>query len=114
MARLAVDGSELTLALNPMERLGAMHGSVRVPVANIAAVDVSNPVWGEIQGMRMPGTGLPGVIALGTWRYNGGKDFVAVYGRSGVVVTLTGSEWNRLLVSSRAPRRLCQEINSCR
>ena len=33
----------------------------------------------ELSGLRAPGTGLPGVIALGTWRGRGQKDFAALF-----------------------------------
>ena len=114
MACLVVDGRNLVVRLSPMEKLGALHGSIRVPLDNITAVVASNAMWRELRGLRMPGTGLPGVIALGTWRYRGGKEFVAVYRSTGVVVTLAGSEWKRLVVSSRVPHRICQEINASR
>jgi hypothetical protein len=114
MACLAVEGRHLVVRLNPVEKLGALHGSIRVPLHNVIAVKPGNAVWHELRGLRMPGTGFPGVIALGTWRYRGGKDFVAVYRSTGVVVTLAGSEWNRLIVSSRVPDRICQEINALR
>jgi hypothetical protein len=114
MACLAVEGQNLVVRLNPMERLGALHGSIRVPLHNVTAVKPSNAVWHELRGLRMPGTGFPGVIALGTWRYRGGKDFVAVYRSTGIVVTLADSEWNRLIVSSRVADRTCHEINALR
>jgi hypothetical protein len=51
--------------------------------------------------MRAPGTGLPGVIALGTRRYKGGRDFVAVYGRSreAVVVEFKAGPYGRFVVT---------------
>ncbi len=114
MACLAVESGDLVVRLNPVERLGALHGSIRVPLTNVIAVEPNNAVWHELRGLRMPGTGFPGVIALGTWRYRGGKDFVAVYRSTGLVVTLADSEWNRLVVSSRVPHQVCQEINALR
>jgi len=114
MACLVVEGHDLVVRLNSVEKLGALHGSIRVPLDDVAAVQPSNAVWDELRGLRMPGTGLPGVIALGTWRFRGGKDFVAVYRSTGIVVTLANSEWNRLVVSSRVPHRICQEINARR
>jgi hypothetical protein len=114
MARLAVEGGDLVVRLNPLEKLGALHGSVRVSLSNVTAVQPSNAVWRELCGLRMPGTGFPGVIALGTWRYRGGKDFVAVYRNAGLVITLADSEWTRLVVSSRVPQRVCQQINASR
>ncbi|MBV9060242.1 MAG: hypothetical protein JO296_02735 [Pseudonocardiales bacterium] len=114
MACLAVEGHDLVVRLNPVEKVGALHGSIRVPLTNVIAVEPSNAVWHELRGLRMPGTGFPGVIALGTWRYRGGKDFVAVYRRTGLVIRLADSEWDRLVVSSRVPHRVCQEINASR
>lgn len=67
MAGLAVEGHDLVVLLNPVEKVGAMHGSIRVPLTNVIAVEPSNAVWHELRGLRMPGTGFPGVIALGTW-----------------------------------------------
>ena len=41
------------------------------------------------------------MIALGTWRSKGAKDFVAVYrGGPAVVVELEGAEFRRLVVSA--------------
>jgi hypothetical protein len=114
MARLVAAGRELLVRLNPLEVLGALHGPLRVPLAQVAVLDATDDVWGELRGLRVPGTGIPGLVALGTWRYGGGKDFVAVYGRSGLVVTLSGSPWSRLLVSTREPRQVCHRINAYR
>jgi hypothetical protein len=55
---------------------------------------------GELRGMRAPGTGVPGQVALGTWRHRRGKDFVALYrGRPAVIVRLRGAPFQRLLVA---------------
>ena len=59
-------------------------------------------VVGELRGLRAPGTGIPGVIALGTWRSKGAKDFAAVYrGGPAVVVELA-----RAGIAVRAHRRI--------
>ena len=55
----------------------------------------------ELHGIRAPGTGVPGVVALGTWRHRGGKDFAVVYrGGPAVIVELEGTRYRRLLVSA--------------
>jgi len=47
-----------------------------------------------------PGTGVPGTLAVGTWRGGFGKDFAVVHGHGpGVVVEVAGEEYVRLLVS---------------
>lgn len=102
MATLAVVGDILTVRLSPLERLGAMRGDVRVPLATVREVRVSEQPWTELRGIRAPGTGIPGVIALGTRRGSGVRDFAAVYGKRGaVVVELDGADFDRLVVTPR-------------
>jgi len=114
MAQLLVDGSDVVVRLGALEVLGAFHRSVRAPLADVVTLEPSNTLWKQLRGMRLPGTGIPGVIALGTWRRKGAKDFLAVYRNTGVVVTLDGSDWSRLLVSCPDPRRTCEQINARR
>lgn len=101
MADLRIDGDELVLELSPLEKAGAIHGNVRVPRASVRSVQPVDDAMGAVRGLRAPGTGLPGFIALGTWRRKGGKDFVAAYRhRPGVVVELEGAPYRRLIVST--------------
>ncbi len=101
MASLSSANGELVLALSRWEKLGALHGDLRVPLRAVERVSVSPAPFRELRGMRMPGAGLPGVIALGTWRHRGGKDLVALYRRRpGVIVDLRDGPYRRLLVSA--------------
>jgi len=101
MATLRREGSELVLLLNDLEKLGALHGEIRVPAAAIRAVRVTSNPFRELRGVRSPGTGLPGVIALGTWRGKSSRDFAALYrGGPAVIVELEGTRYRRLLVSA--------------
>lgn len=112
MAQFTVDGNDLVLRLGALEIAGAFHRSIRVPLAAVTAVDPSESMWNQLRGMRMPGTGFPRAIALGTWRYKGSKDFAAVYRDTGVVVTLQGSRWSRLLVSCDDPHAVTEQITA--
>lgn len=105
MARFDLDGADLVVRLSALERLGAMRGDVRIPLAAIRNVRVSDRPWSELRGIRAPGTGIPGVISLCTRRGRGVVDFAAVYrGRQAVVVDAENTAFNRLVVScSDAP-----------
>jgi hypothetical protein len=106
MAEYSVEREDLVVVMSGLEHLGALRGDVRVPLSSVHAVRVSIDPWSELRGIRAPGTGFPGVIALGTWRGRFGRDFAALYGsQAAVVVELEGAEFRRLIVScSAAPR----------
>ena len=105
MARLVVQGDWLVVRLSPLERLGALAlAEPSAPLSSVTAVDVAERATAAIRGLRAPGTGLPGALALGTWRHRAGKDFVSVHGRGrGVEVQLAGAGWSRFVVSSPEP-----------
>jgi hypothetical protein len=100
MATLTVDGNHLVVLLSALEKIGALRGNISVPLASVRVVRVSDTPWSELRGIRAPGTGLPGVISLGTRRGSGIHDFAAVYGRRpALVVEMTGTSFDRLVVS---------------
>jgi hypothetical protein len=101
VARFELDNGALVLRLSELEKLGGLHADVRVPLAMIAEVRVAADPWSELRGIRAPGTGIPGVIALGTRLGSGTSDFVAVYHHDpAVVVETSGGEFDRLVVTS--------------
>jgi hypothetical protein len=111
VATLRREGGELVVKLNDLEKLGAFHRDVRVPWSAVTEVRVSESPFRELHGMRAPGTGLPGVIALGTWRGTGGKEFAALYrGGPAVVVSLERGDWRRLLVSDHDAAETAREL----
>jgi hypothetical protein len=111
VATIRREGDELVVLLNDIEKMGALRANVRVPWSTVRSVRVAEQPFREIRGLRAPGTGFPRVIALGTWRYSGGKDFVAVYrGEPAVVVELDGADFRRLVVSSHDAARLRDEL----
>jgi hypothetical protein len=101
MATLSSEDGDLVLRLSRWEKLGALRGDVHVRLGAVEDVSVSPAPFRELRGMRMPGTGLPGVVALGTWRYGAGKDFAALYrGKPAVIVSMRDGAYRRLLVSA--------------
>jgi len=102
MARIGVEGDRVFVRLSGLERLGALvGGDISVPLGSVRAVSVAPDPWRALRGIRAPGTGWPGLIALGHRRGGGIHDFAAVYRRTpAVVVDLAGERFDRLVVSS--------------
>jgi hypothetical protein len=115
VARLDVDRDAVVVRLSLLERLGAFLASEpRAPASAVQSVRVSDDPWHELRGIRAPGTGWPGVIALGTWRFSGRRDFIAVYGRKqkAVVVELDGGDYARFVVTHLQAEQLAATVSA--
>ena len=114
MARLIIDGPDLVVGLSWLEKLGAFRGDVRVPLSAVRAAEADPEPWSALRGIRSPGTGIPGVIALGTRHYADGRDFAALRGRGPAVrVDLDGqAKFARLVVSVRDTEKTVAEIHA--
>ncbi len=116
MARIDIYEGTLVLRLSLVERRsGFVHGDARIPLDAVRAVRTVDDPWGELRGMRSPGITLGKSLAVGTWRFPGGKDFVALHGRGpGVAIDLTSLEFARILYSSRDPEADATWIDASR
>jgi hypothetical protein len=114
MARIYIDGSDLVVGLSPLEKLGAFRGNVRVPLSAIRGAEVDPDPWSSLRGIRAPGTGIPGVVALGMRRRVDGWDFAALHGKGPAVrVDLDRpAHFGRLIVSVPDPRKTAAAIHA--
>ena len=104
MAELVHDGTTVHLAMSRLEHLEGFRGDLSAPLDAVTSVRVVDDPWPELRGVRAPGTGLPGVVAVGTRRGRFGKDFAAVHGRGpAIVVTFAGQEFERWVVTVDDP-----------
>jgi len=102
MAHFERFGSYVILALSPKEKFFGLHSSPQAKFSDIISVRKVEKVWSRkiIKGIRFFGTGFPRVVALGTWRYIKGKNFVAVYRkRPGYVITFNSSQFKQWVVT---------------
>jgi len=106
VARVIEVDQHLVLELSGLEKLGSFHNSIRVPKSSLVSVkEIDNPWVGQdgMQGFRAPGTGIPGVVMLGTLRLKKGKEFAAVYGkRTAKVYEFSSGPFRRWIVSDRS------------
>jgi len=100
VADLVFESGMVHLQLSRWEKVGAFSNDVSFPVGAIESVECLANARSAIRGVRFPGTGLPGVIALGKWRRSGAIDFVAVYkNQPGYVIELAGQRVERIILS---------------
>lgn len=104
MAKLLVNDDIVTVSLSAVEKAEALHGDVSVPRSAVASARVVPDGLDEVHGLRMPGTGLPGVIMAGTWRDKERVTFAVCHGRRpAVVLELTGQHYDRFVVTVENP-----------
>jgi len=111
VATLTTTADSVTLALSRFERLEGIHGDITAAASSVTAVRASQDLWSELRGLRAPGTGIPGVIAVCTCRGSFGKDFAVVHGkRPGVVVEFKGEPFQRWVVSVDDPDQVVAAV----
>ncbi len=115
MAEIEVEGGQVSIHLSFAEKIGALHGDLHFPISGVRAVRIVDKPFCEIEGIRSPGTGVPGLIALGTYRAHGRRDFVAVYrGERGVVIEIDNTKYRRVILSAKEPDRVRNILVSAR
>lgn len=117
MVTLLLDSAQLEVVLSPIERaLSFRKGSVRIERARIARVQLTDDAWTWLRGVPSPGTHVPGVFAMGTWKSASGSDFVVVRRRTpAVVIDVDPSgdgdvEFHRVVLSTRHGVQLVQAL----
>ncbi|TFD32306.1 hypothetical protein [Cryobacterium cryoconiti] len=106
MASLRVHPDRLEIHLTKAEKaLALRRDDLVVPRDHIRSVAITDDPWIWIRGIRSPGVGLPHVVAVGTWKFHGGKDFLAIKRkRQAVVIDLIDDEFSRvILTTNHAP-----------
>jgi len=100
MAELALHDGTVTLHLTRLEHVEGFRGDLSAPLSSVTAARAVTDPWSELRGIRAPGTGVPGVVAVGTRRGSFGKDFAAVHGKvPGVVVEFADQEFARWVLT---------------
>ena len=104
MAKVLVNDDVVTVSLSAIEKAEAVHGDVAVPRTAVVSARIVPDGMDEVHGLRLPGTGFPGVIMVGTWRDQEKVTFAICHGRRpAVVVELTGQRYDRIVVTVENP-----------
>ncbi len=111
MGSFSIEEHDFVLHLSGLEKLEGFRGDITVPRSSVQVVRWVADPWAELRGIRAPGTGIPGLVAVGTRRGNGIKDFAAVHGKGpAIVVELVGAEYDRLVVTDKAAEARVAEL----
>lgn len=105
MATISVQGQDLVVEMNGLDKLWSLKSKLTIPLAHVRGATIDPGILGEPKGVRAPGTHLPGVITAGTFHQDGEKVFWAVRDAlKAVVVELADEHYTRLVVEVDDPR----------
>ncbi len=114
MAAVTTTTEDICIELSVIDRLGCLRGDVRIPKASIESARVEDAPLGSLRGVRAPGIGFPGRIAVGRWRHRDGTDLVIVRkGERAVVLDLAdGAPFRRVVVGVEDPERVLASVSA--
>ncbi|MBP7835454.1 MAG: hypothetical protein KAZ95_01455 [Rhodoluna sp.] len=113
MAKVTIKKNLLIVSIGTFEAIQALQRTFSVPLACVeGATEDQNFIRSGGLGLRSPGTGLPGVIARGTFRKPGEKS-LSLWGRNQeiVVIQLRNYKWDRVVVGCEDAKSLASMIN---
>ena len=108
-----LDSTQLEIVLTGAERMFAFRKrNVVIQRSAISKVQLTDDAWTWLRGVPKPGTYLPGVSAMGTWRSAGAADFAIIRRRRpSVVIDLDADpEFQRIVVTTRHGLALVQAL----
>ncbi|PRY44801.1 hypothetical protein [Umezawaea tangerina] len=105
MALVRIEGDDLVVVIEGLDKLWALKSSLTIPLANVRGATADPGIASEPKGLRAPGTHAPGVITAGTFHLDGERVFWDVKDPSkAVVVELADERYARLVVQVDDPR----------
>lgn len=111
MAKISIDGSDLTVDVEGLDKLWTLKSRLTIPIAHVRGATADPSIAGEPKGWRGPGTHIPGVIVAGTFRQDGQKVFWDIHDMDkAVVIELADDTYQRLVIEVDDPRAAVEMI----
>lgn len=105
MADLVVEGSDLVVRLGAVEKVEAVYLEPTIPLSYVKKVEVLDDAIAAVHGLRV-GTGIPGVVAIGTFTTGDAKVFAVVHHSTprGVRMSLDNADYESSSSAVRSPK----------
>ncbi|WP_328958699.1 hypothetical protein [Kitasatospora purpeofusca] len=105
MANVSIDGDNLIVEIEGLDKLWALKSRLVIPLTNVRGATVDPGISREAKGFRAPGTHFPGVITAGTFYIHGERVFWDVHDPAkAVVIELADERYARLVIEAADPR----------
>ncbi|MET0932845.1 MAG: hypothetical protein ABWX56_03970 [Mycetocola sp.] len=112
MARLLLHSDRLEVILSTAEKtLSLRRENIVVPRSAIRSATLTDDPWIWVRGIRAPGTAIPLTLAVGQWKFHGGKDFLVLKGtKPSVVIDVVDEEFSRLIITTKHGMELVSKL----
>lgn len=115
LAAVEIEGSTLVVRMRGLNKLWAFRNRIELPLRSVTGVEVKSKLDRMPIGLRMPGTSIPGVIIVGSYRSEGHRSFYAIRrGEDVLVIDLEGAKYQRIVVETSEPQMRADAIRSAR
>jgi hypothetical protein len=113
MARVSIDGDDLIVDVEGLDRLWALKSRLTVPLANVRGATADPGILRGPKGIRAPGTHIPGVVVAGSFYAEGERVFWDVHDAGkAIVIELGDDRYARLVIEVDDPRSTVDMIET--
>jgi len=111
---ITIDGERVVFEVEGWDKLWSLRSRLEIPVAHITGVEANtdqvNQWW---HGLKVAGTGVPGVFAAGTFYYHGELVFWDVrHPANTIIVSLEHERYRKLIVEVNDPVAVVAQLQA--
>ena len=114
MATVEITGDTLTLHVKGVDQILALKSTVTVPLTHVMAIDQDVKEAGVLfHGLKLPGTGIPGVLTAGSFFSHEQWTFWDVHDPAqAVIIRLHHEHYARLVVGVDDPAATVERVRA--
>ena len=105
MVEISIHGDRARFEVEGWDKLWALRSQLEIPLAHVRSVRVDpEPARGWWHGLKLAGTGIPGVLTAGTFYQHDGVVFYDVHDpERTIVLELVHETYKRLVIEVSSP-----------
>ena len=112
MANLVISDDSVTVHMSTAEKAEALHRDMTVPRSAISGVRVVASGIDAVHGFKLVGSGIPGVMMVGSFKGGDGSTFALCHGNGpALVIDLTGEHYDRIVLTLDNPEQYASQLS---
>jgi hypothetical protein len=114
MVKVSIENDRVRFEIEGWDRLWALKSQLEIPLSHILAVGAApEAARGGWDGLRLPGTQIPGVLTAGSFYQSDGFVFFDVHDpERTIVIDLEHEHYKRLVIEVEDPAEVVERIRA--